>query len=74
MIRLWKFSKENNDNTCKTNKEINNSLRLEIKKIDVNKEDGSICSYIIELETAISGHDGWIYGVHWKPNLSPGMF
>lgn len=74
MIRLWKFTKEINDNNCKSSKELNDSLRLESKKIDIMKEDGSICSYAIQLETAISGHDGWIYGVHWKPKISHGIF
>lgn len=74
VIRLWKFTKENHDDTCELNNEHNNTLRLESKKMDIIKEDGSICSYVIQLETAISGHDGWIYGVHWKPSFNLGIF
>jgi len=40
--------------------------------LNVVKNDGSVHSYVIQLETVISGHDGWIYGVHWNPNLSSG--
>lgn len=38
----------------------------------MTKRDGSECIYMIQLETVISGHDGWIYGVHWKPNFCTG--
>lgn len=73
IIRLWKFTIEENYNTCELNKELENVLKLEHKKLNVIKQDGSACCYVIQLETVISGHDGWIYGVHWKQNFCSGI-
>lgn len=73
VIRLWKFAITENDSTCKPDQNLKDKLQLETKQFNVIKQDGSICSYIIQLETVISGHDGWIYGVHWKPNCSSGI-
>lgn len=73
VIRLWKFIIEQNYNTEELNKELKNVLKLESKKLNVIKQDGSTCSYVIQLETVISGHDGWVYGVHWKPNFCKGI-
>lgn len=70
---MWKFTIEENDNISLSNKKLENTLKLESKKLDVMKKDGSICSYVILLETVISGHDGWVYGVHWKPNICSGI-
>lgn len=70
---MWKFTVEVNDNTCNSNKEIEDTLKLESKKLTVVKQNGLVCNYIIQLETIISGHDGWIYGVHWKPNFHLGI-
>ncbi|KAL5234925.1 hypothetical protein ACI65C_002335 [Semiaphis heraclei] len=69
VIRLWKFTIEESYNNCKSNKEFDDTLKLESKTLNVTKQDGSDCNYMIQLETVISGHDGWIYGVHWKPNF-----
>uniref|UniRef100_A0A2H8TKM3 Elongator complex protein 2 n=1 Tax=Melanaphis sacchari TaxID=742174 RepID=A0A2H8TKM3_9HEMI len=74
VIRLWKFTIEENYNTCKSIKEFDDTLKLESKKFNVTKQDGSECIYVIQLETVISGHDGWIYGVHWKPPFGTGKF
>lgn len=65
---MWKFTVEENY-TFLSNKELEDKLKIESKKLNVMKQDGTICSYVIQLETVISGHDGWIYGVHWKPSL-----
>lgn len=73
VIRLWKFTIEEND-ISKSNKELENSLKLESKNFTVTKTDGSIGSYMIQLETVITGHDGWIYGVHWRPKICTGIF
>lgn len=73
VIRLWKFTiEENTGGTCKSNKVLDDVIKLEIKKLNVLKNDGSVCCYEIQLETVISGHDGWIYGVHWKRNVCSG--
>ncbi|VVC32544.1 Hypothetical protein CINCED_3A022921 [Cinara cedri] len=72
VIRLWKFTIEDNYNNSEIKKEFNNVLKLESKNLNIIKQDGSACSYVIQLETVISGHDGWIYGVHWKPNFCSG--
>lgn len=72
-IRLWKFTIEENYNTRELNKELDNVLKLECKKLNITKQDGSACCYLIQLETVISGHDGWIYGVHWKSNFHSGL-
>ncbi|XP_050422943.1 elongator complex protein 2 [Adelges cooleyi] len=63
MIRLWKFTTEENTNDSTSNEE---TLQLEQKKINVSKQDGSNLVYVIQTESVISGHDGWIYGVNWK--------
>lgn len=72
VIRLWKFTIEENYNTCTPSKELEDKLKVESKKLNVMKQDGTICNYVIQLETIISGHDGWIYAVHWKPSLCIG--
>lgn len=73
VIRLWKFTiEENARDTCKLNKLLDDVIKLESKKLRVLKNDGSTCCYTIQSETVISGHDGWIYGVHWKRNVCPG--
>lgn len=59
-------------NTLKLNTEVN-PLKLESKKLNVIKQDGSACNYVVQLETVISGHDGWVYGVHWNPNVNQGI-
>lgn len=74
IIRLWKFTIEENDNICQTNKELEKSLKLESKKFNVVKNDGSVSSCVIQLETVITGHDGWIYEVHWNQNFCLGTF
>jgi len=71
---LWKFTIEENDNTSISNNKLKNPLKLDSNKINVMKQDGSICSYEILLETVISGHDGWVYEVHWKPNIYSGHY
>lgn len=58
------------ENNSKLNKDLEDALKLESKNFNVVKKDGLVCSYVIQLETVISGHDGWIYGVHWKANYS----
>ncbi|XP_050542777.1 elongator complex protein 2 [Daktulosphaira vitifoliae] len=65
MIRLWKFSIEENiqHSSYEYSKE---TLQLERKKMIIEKNDGSNLTYIIQTETVISGHDSWIYGVNWK--------
>lgn len=69
-IRLWKFTLEEISNNCKLDKKPEDALKLESKNFNVVKQDGSVCSYVIQLETVISGHDGWVYGVHWNTNYS----
>lgn len=71
---MWKFTVEGNDSTCNSNKELGDTLKLESKKLTVVKENGLVYNYVIQLETIISGHDGWIYGVHWKPNFHLGIY
>lgn len=73
VIRLWKFTIGKSYNNSISNKEVNDTLKLESKTFNVTKQDGSDCIYMIQLETVISGHDGWIYGVHWKPNYFTGV-
>jgi len=73
VIRLWKFIIEDNYDNSISNKKLKDTLKLESKKLDVMKQDGSICNYVILLETVISGHDGWVYGVHWKSNICSGF-
>lgn len=50
------------------------SLKLESKKFNVVKNDGSVSSCVIQLETVITGHDGWIYEVHWNQKFCLGTF
>lgn len=69
MIRLWKFTTEENTNDSTSNEE---TLQLEQKKINVSKQDGSNLVYVIQTESVISGHDGWIYGVNWKSKSCSG--
>lgn len=70
---MWKFISKDNENTCSPNKELESALKLECKQLSVAKNNGLISNYVIQLETVISGHDGWIYGVHWKPNSHLGI-
>lgn len=72
VIRLWKFTIGKSYNNCISNEEFDETLKLESKTFNVTKQDGSDCIYMIQLETVISGHDGWIYGVHWNPNYFTG--
>lgn len=31
---------------------------------------GVDASYSVIVETILSGHEGWVYGVHWQPAIS----
>jgi len=73
VIRLWKFMIKDNNDILISNKTLEDPLKLGSKILNVMKQDGSICNYVILLETVISGHDGWVYGVHWKPNICSGL-
>ena len=55
LIRLWKLSvkKEESDN---------NELRAKTEQFKVNEKE-----YEVVLESILSGHDGWVYGVNWHP-------
>nr|XP_018912100.1 PREDICTED: probable elongator complex protein 2 [Bemisia tabaci]XP_018912102.1 PREDICTED: probable elongator complex protein 2 [Bemisia tabaci] len=56
-VRLWRFSRK------KENEKINlDELRVEEKVIKVDEKT----SFVITADSVLSGHEGWVYGVHWN--------
>lgn len=55
-IRLWKISVDKED------KSIEEILEQKKQSFEVNG-----IKYNTTLESVLSGHEGWIYGVHWYP-------
>lgn len=67
-IRLWKISARPNVNKLSkvslfsSQDDIQTEERIFTVKCDSGK---SLC-YAVTLESVLFGHDGWVYGVHWK--------
>lgn len=55
LIRLWKF-------TVKRKNIAINELKSKTENFKVNEEE-----YEVSLESILSGHEGWVYGVNWHP-------
>ncbi|XP_074658780.1 elongator complex protein 2-like [Tubulanus polymorphus] len=72
-IRIWKFSKRDPDIVAEQQRDIKQlSLSDEIKlkeNIFTFSYNGEKCCYAVVLETVLSGHDNWVYAVHWQRKL-----
>lgn len=40
-------------------------IKVEERQICLQTNTGNICKYTVLLESVLSGHDGWITGLHW---------
>lgn len=69
-IRLWKISAKKPTDRFLLNKEGiivgADDIQIEEKIFTIATEHGPSHSYAVALESVLSGHDAWVYGVDWS--------
>lgn len=70
VIRIWKILPCRDDKTVNSNS-TPGEIKLRGSTFTATLNESSR-SFDVELETVLSGHEGWVYSVHWCPAMSRG--
>ncbi|XP_014663840.1 PREDICTED: elongator complex protein 2-like [Priapulus caudatus] len=69
-IRLWRISPRCSEvhNQQKLTSSVSNEDDIKIKeKMFTVDNEGKQYSFVVSVEAVMTGHEGWVYGVHWQP-------
>ncbi|KAJ9593552.1 hypothetical protein L9F63_014892, partial [Diploptera punctata] len=75
LIRLWRIAPRDEEIATRIRKKINEldiseDIQLEEKFFTVkvhNNDSVSLLHFAVSLESVLTGHEGWVYGVSWHP-------
>ncbi|XP_077978293.1 elongator complex protein 2-like [Glandiceps talaboti] len=70
-IRIWKMTQRDPDSTNITTPSVDSlaedeEIKLKENTFLVNHEGKGLC-YAVSLDSVLTGHDHWVYAVHWQP-------
>lgn len=70
VIRIWKISPSSDDKSINTDSTAD-EIKLQGTTFTATVDE-SAQAFAVGLETVLSGHEGWVYSVHWCPVTSQG--
>lgn len=65
LIRIWKIFIRTESSSKDSDEGI---IKLKEDVFNVRSNQGEV-SYAVTLETVLSGHENWVYGLHWHPPI-----